>query len=446
MGTTDLPPTWPRLHPRRHAFHPRSAKRAGAALLLSVTLVSASPVAGAQPPASANPAVISTWNQIAVTTLTQAPPNGAGKTAPEAFLYFAFVHAAMYNAVVGITGEYELYQWNARAPKGASPEAAAAAAAHRVLRTYFGGTGNVGANLDAALATSLGLIPAGVPKDQGIRYGERAADRIIALRANDGRDAAVTVPAATDPGDWRPTPPGNVPFLVPWYGQIDPLLIDSTTQFDPGAPPPINSATYLTEFQEVRDYGELNSLVRSPAQTLTARFFSDTGIGPLRAALRDLAARRGLDISDAARMFAAIEMSIADATATVWHAKLYYLWWRPVTAIREADTDGNPLTTAVAGWTPLITTPPYPDWPSGLCSFVGAVTTALNRIDGGVDLRITSPSAGFHHYLTKADLDGDAVSARVWSGIHFRGADQASITIGTQVANFALDHYFAPTD
>jgi hypothetical protein len=410
---------------------------------LAGVVAPSAPAAAVQPPA----AVIAAWNTIAVNTLIQAPPNGVGRTAPEAFLYFAFVHAAMYNAVVGITGEYELYRWNARAPKGASPEAAAAVAAHRVLDTYFGSSGSVGANLDAQLAASLSNVPDGVPKDKGIRYGERAADHLIALRANDGRNATVIVPEATEPGDWRPTPPANLPFLVPWFGQVDPLLIGSTSQFDPGPPPPIGSETYRAEFAEVRDYGAIDSDLRTPAQTQTAFFFSNTGIGPFQAALGDLAARRDLDISDTARLFAAADMSIADATATVWYAKLKYLWWRPITAIRLADADGDPLTAAVPDWTPLITTPPYPDWPSGLCAVVGALTTAVSRLnaDGTVDLRITSPTVGLRHYLYKVDMARDAVDARIWSGIHFRTADQVSITIGTQVANFALDHYFAPT-
>jgi hypothetical protein len=331
---------------------------------------------------------------------------------------------------------------------GASPEAAAAVAAHGVLHTYFGGLGNVGANLDAQLAASLATIPNGVAKDQGIRYGERAAQRIVALRVDDGRNAVVTVPPASQPGDWRPTPPGFLPMLVPWYGHIDPLMIDSTSQFNPGPPPAIGSDTYRAEFAETRDYGAINSTVRTTEQTLTARFFSDTPLGPLQAALRDLAVRRALSISDSARMFAAVEMSIADATATVWNAKLGYHWWRPITAIREADTDGDPLTVGVPDWTPLLVTPPYPEWPSGLCAVVGAASTALTLLheDGTVDLRIVSPSSGERHYLDKALLSQDAVDARVWSGIHFRTADEVSITIGTQVATYALEHYFAPTD
>ena len=172
-------------------------------LLLCLTLVTAAPVAAKPPAPAANAAVITTWNAHAVARIT------ATGASPTNFLYFAFTHLAMYNAVVGITGEYELYRWNAKAPKGASPEAAAAAAAHRVLVNYFGTTDAIVADLDAKLAASLALVPDGVPRTEGVAYGVRAADRIIALRANDGRNAAVTVPAATEPGDWEPTPPGS---------------------------------------------------------------------------------------------------------------------------------------------------------------------------------------------------------------------------------------------
>lgn len=429
----------------RHASSmPSSAPRTtrlALALLLCLSLVAASPVSAAQPAPAANPAVITTWNETAVSTITA---NGAG---PTAFIYFAFVHIAMYNAVVGITGEYELYRWDAKAPKGASPEAAAAAAAHRVLRTYFGTTDAVVATLDARLAASLAVVPDGVPKDQGIRYGERAADHLIALRANDGRGAAVTVPVATEPGDWSPTPPANAPFGSAWVGGVDPLALNSHTQFTPGPPPAIGSATYLEEFQEVRDYGAINSAVRTADQTLTARFFSDAGIVPMQGGLRELATRRALDIDDSARMFAAVETAISDGAGTVWNAKLRYMWWRPITAIRMADTDGNPDTVGIPGWTPLITTPPYPEWPSGLCSVVGAVSTALTRLHGTLDLNVTSPAAGqTRHFATTADITQPAIDARIWSGIHFRTADEVSITIGAQVANWTLDHYFQPTD
>ena len=411
------------------------------ALLLSLTLVAAAPVGAAQPPAAANAAVVATWNEIAVTTVTGAVPAGAGMAGPTAFNYFAFTQIAVYNAVVGITGEYELYRWNAKAPKGASPEAAAAAAAHRVLRHYFG-TEVIGPNLDASLAASLALVPDGVPKQQGIRYGERAADHIISLRANDGRGAAVFVPPALEAGDWRPTPTAFALFSTAWLGQVTPLALDSHDRFDPGPPPPIGSPTYVEEFEEVRITGDIAAPLtdRSFEMTQTAKFFSDAGITGMQRGLQDFALRHELDIDDSARMFAAVDTSIADGAGTVWNAKLQYMWWRPVTAIQLTVDDT---------WMPLITTPPYPDWPSGLCSVVGAASTVLTRLngDGTLDLKIASTAAGeTRTFATKEEIAQQAVDARVWSGIHFRTADEVSITIGSNVANWVLDHYFQPTD
>lgn len=425
-----------------------------ATLVTIVAVFYARPAAGAQPPAAADPAVIPAWNAIAMSTIAGPAPNGAGKANAEAFLWLAYVQAAVYNAVNGITGEYELYESNAQGPKGASPQAAAAAAAHGVLMEYFG-TGDfpqsetIAANLNAALATSLGQVPDGAAKDQGIRYGEDAAERLVELRADDGRFAPIVFDVPLAPGVWRPTPPALAPFFDPWLGQVDPFVLSSPSQFDPGPPPPIASSLYVEEFEEVRDYGVNVGSLRSAQQTQTALFFSDVGIGPLQASLRDLVTRRGLDISGSARLFAAVDLSIADTAIAVWNGKFKYGWWRPITAIREADTDGNPNTAAIAGWTPFLVTPPYPDWPSGLCGVIGAASTALSRLndDGRVDLNITSTAAGVtRHYDHAVDIQHDAVDARVFSGLHFRTADAASITIGTQVANWALDHHFAPAN
>ena len=412
-------------------------------MLLSLTLVSAAPAAAVPPPGAANAAVIATWNAIAVNTVTN---NGAAAS-PTSFNYFAFVHLAMYNAVVGITGEYEMYRWDKHAPTGASPEAAAAAAAHRVLTNYFPAAA---ANLDAQLAASLALVPDGGAQDKGISYGVRAANNIIALRMNDGRNAVVNVPIADGPGDWVPTSSAPAAqFGSAWLGGVTPLAIQSATQFAPGAPPQISDEKYVTEFNEVKRVGDINAppTDRDEFMTRTARFFSDAGILPMQGALRELATRRALDIDDSARLFAAVDTSIADGAITVWHAKLQYMWWRPITAIRMGDTDGNDDTVGDPNWTPLIGNPPYPDWPSGLCSVVGATSTALERLNGVVDLNITSVAANETRYFgTKADIAPLAVSARVWSGIHFRTADEVSITIGTNVANYVVDNYFQPTD
>jgi hypothetical protein len=391
----------------------------------------------------ADPSVITDWNATAVATIV----TDAGKANAEAFLWYALEQAAVYNAVVGITRCYELYKWDEGGPKGASPEAAAAAAAHRLLLTYFPASQ---ARLDADLAASLAQIPDGRAERQGVRYGERAAGRIIKLRTNDGRLADLIFDEPAAPGVWRPTPPGFLPFFDPWLSQVRPLLLKSPTQLRPGGPPALTSDRYEREFEEVRDYGVKTGSLRTPEQTETALFFSDIGVGPLQGSLRDLVTRRQLDISRAARLFAAVDLSLADAIIVSWDGKFRFGFWRPITAIQLADDDGNPETDAVPGWEPLVTTPPYPEYPSGLTPIVGALSAILSRLfdDGRIDLNITSVAAGLpgppltRHYEFAADLDEDVIDARVWSGIHFRTADVVGIEMGKKVAKWALDHFF----
>ncbi len=408
--------------------HPRRSARRAVLTMLVIALIGATPVSAAPPVAAANAAVITTWNAVAVSTI---PAN------PAAFLNYAFVHLAMYNADVGITGEYEQYQWQAPAPHNASPEAAAAAAAHRVLVANFPASQTA---LDAQLAASLALVPDGGPQDKGIAYGIRAADRIIQLRANDGRNAAVSVPIADAAGEYTGA------FAVPWLGGVRPLVLNSLQQFDPGAPPAIGTAQYRAELDEVRTFGALNSTAREDWQTTWARYFADIPFGPMERALQELATRQALDISDSARLFAATNTAIADALGTVWNDKLRTMWWRPISAIRETFDDGDELTVPDPLWEPLIPTPPYPDWPSGLCAVIAALTTSLVEVTGGVDLNLVSPGQGLQHWDSKSTLDNLAVEARIWSGIHFRTADQVSIGVGNNVANWTFDHYFAPTD
>jgi hypothetical protein len=430
-------------------------KRTGFVAVLAALVAAAStaalPASAVQPPAAADPAVIADWNAIAVNTIAGPAPNGAGLNNAEGIMWFAFAQAAVYNAVEGITGAYDLYDWHAKAPKGASPEAAAAVAAHDVLQYYFGSSNTtIATNLDAALATSLGQIPDGVPKDQGMRYGARAAERLIELRANDGRFAPITFDTPVVPGVWRPTPTAFLPFLDPWLSHVTPFTLDSDSQFRPGPPPALGSALYDQEFNEVRDYGSnlpvgVPGQSRTQEQTDTGLYFSrDIGAGPYQAGLRDLAARHQLDISDSARMFAAVDLSLADTIFAVWDTKYLYGKWRPITAIREADTDGDPNTASVPGWTPLIPTPNYPDYVSGLSGVTGALSQSLARLNL-FDLIVTSPVGTTRHYTDPVQMRTDVVDARVWDGIHFRSADVAGAAIGVEVANWAVDHYFAPT-
>jgi hypothetical protein len=441
------------MHHAPLASRPRRRRLAqGVAVVLAAACLFAgvpgAAAADRPPPPAADPAVVATWHEIAVRTITAPAPAGAGKANVEAFLYYAFVQTAVHNAVNGITREYELYGTHARGPMRASPQAAAAAAAHRILDTYFGTNPTIAADLDARLATSLAEIPDGVSERLGVRFGEQAADRIVRLRADDGRNAPVVFDEPPAPGVWRPTPPANVPFFAAWLGQVEPLVLDALDQFRPGPPPAISSDLYVQEFEEVRDYGVNTGSSRSPEQTETALFFADTGIVPFQTALRELVTRRGLDISDSARLLATVSVSVADSIGAVWDAKYVYGWWRPITAIREADTDGNPATAGVPDWTPVIATPPYPDWPSGLGAVAGAMAATLPELngDGTLDLNITSAAAGVtRHYDDPEAFVQDVVDARVWLGIHFRTADEVGAEMGLEVGAWTLDHAFAPT-
>jgi hypothetical protein len=235
---------------------------------------------------------------------------------------------------------------------------------------------------------------------------------------------------------------------APWLGFVTPLLVHSATQFAPPPPPALTSARYARDFAEVKALGSVNSTVRTPAQTSTAQFFSGNPLVQYNAALRDQVSVRHLDIVDAARMFAAIDMSVADAIISVWHAKYAYGLWRPITAINLADTDGNPNTVADPSWAPMLTTPPYPDYPSGYNAFNSAVTHGLENLFQTRHLQLTLMSTAApgvqRHYDRGNALVQDVVDARVWLGIHFRTADTAAKEIGRQLTAWTLDRYFQP--
>jgi hypothetical protein len=394
-------------------------------------------------PSADSPAVISDWNEIAVAALV-----GDTTTQPiEDILYMGFVQAAVYNAVVGIEGRYEPYRFHTHAPRGASAQAAAIAAAHKVLVTYVP---SAQADLDARYAASLAQIPDGTAKTQGTAFGTRAADSLIELRAHDGRNAPIVFTQPPAPGVWRPTPLALLPMSAPWLGFVTPLLVHNATQFAPPAPPALASARYTRDFAEVKALGSVNSTERTPAQTSTALFFSGNPLPQYNAALRDQVTVRHLDIVDAARMFAAIDMSVADAEISVWRAKYIHGLWRPITAINLADTDGNPATGADTGWGPMITTPPYPEYPSGYNAFNSTVAHGLKELFETRHLQLTLTSTAVpgiqRHYDCADTLLQDVVDARVWEGIHFRTADTAAKEMGRHLAAWTLDHYFQPID
>ncbi|CAL9311699.1 vanadium-dependent haloperoxidase [Streptomyces sp. SudanB182_2057] len=424
---------------------PRSRVRAFtcaavAAVLVSLTAATAPPDAG--PRTAADPAaVVREWNAIATDTITTSlGPRPSGQAA----IWQGFVSVAVYNAVVGIEGGYALYKWREHGPAGASSAAAAATAAHDVLLAYFPAFEE---RLDTAYADSLAALPAGPARDRGVRYGERAAARVIELREGDGRFADVPYTASPAPGVWRPTPPAFQPFIDTWLARLRPLLLTSPRQFRPGGPPALSSAAYAEDVRELKVMGAKTGSGRTARQTETALFFGGNLVAQVQAAVRDHAARHRLGIARTARLFAAVNAAATDAVVTAWDAKLHYAFWRPITAIRLAGTDGNPATTPDPDWEPLLPTPPHPDYLAGHTTVAAAVVRALTGVLGTsrIDLDVPSEVTGTTRYYRSADdLNRDVVDARVWAGVHSRTADADGRRAGTRLAAWALERYFRP--
>jgi hypothetical protein len=346
--------------------------------------------------------------------------------------------------VITIDGRFTPYASQPRPPGHASPEAAAATAAYRVLGVYFPASAE---QLTVDYQASLARIPDGVAKTRGIRVGEDAAKTIVRLREGDGRDAAITLDVAPGPGVWRPTPPAFAPMLAPWLGFVRPLLLGSPTQIPLAGPDPLTSTAYTRDFNEVKAVGAAASTTRTPAQTETARFWNDNAPVQFQAGFRDLAIRHRLDIDHSARLFAILNMATADAAIACWRAKYDVPFWRPSTAIQLADTDGNPATSADPTWAPLVINPPYPDYPSGHACLTGATANGLGYLFGArhIDLVVSSAVTGTtRHYRTARTLDRDTMNARVWLGIHFRRAVVDGNRLGHRVSRWALRHYFQP--
>ncbi len=424
----------------------RTALGALASLLLlaltAVTGPAATATAAGHVPPAADPQAVRDWNALATDTISAHV--GATRPSGQAVIWHGFVSAAVYNAVVGIQGRYAPYKWRARGPSTASPEAAAVTAAHRVLLTYFPASQ---APLDTAYAASLARIPDGTAKRQGVAFGERAAGHLVALREGDGRFAPVEFTAAPAPGVWRPTPPAHQPFIDPWLGRLRPMLLASPSQFRPGGPPALPSARYARDVNEVKSMGARTGSPRTARQTETALFFGGNLTVQLQSAFRDHSARHHLDIAETARLFAAANASATDAVVTAWDAKLHYGFWRPVTAVQLAGTDGNPATEADPQWQPLLVTPPHPDYLSGHTTVTGAVVRTLTGILGTphLDLTFSSEATGTtRHYDRAARLNGDMIDARVWGGIHFRTADIDGCEAGSRIGGWTLAHYFRP--
>ena len=404
----------------------------------------------ADPPVARDAAVIVEWNEITERTLVEN-----AQPIFQSILFYGFTALAMYDAVVTIEGGFEPWTQLPRPHAHASPEVAAATAAYQVLVHYFP---NSAAALTASYEASLAGVPEGVGKVHGIRVGEDAAAALIARHPENGIGAMLPPPfdEPLEAGEWRPTPPANLPMAAAWLGFMQPLVLDSPTAIPLAGPPALDSAQYAAEFAEVRDYGAAESvgdfiLQRSPEQTATALFHTISPRFQHLEAIRDQITGRGLEIVDAAHALAQFDASLADVAVACWRAKYDYVFWRPVTAIALADTDNNPATDVVPGWAPLRPTPPYPDYISGHACFVGSVSGSLDNLFGPGPLErpylMKSYVAGVpdRSYPSTDALDTETMNARIWNGFHFRTAMTDGNALGHAVADTVANHLH-PTD
>ncbi|MGZ4409332.1 MAG: vanadium-dependent haloperoxidase [Gaiellaceae bacterium] len=395
------------------------------------------------------------WNTIAVNTVLSSSLSPT-KFQIEGLVYMAYVQAAEYNAVMAISGRYAPYDSTLTAPTGASPRAAVAAAAYTTLAYYFP---TLAPSLVSTYTDYLNVTLAQLPekaKLAGIGVGTAAAGELIASRFGDGRNAPVATAfgvAPQPPGTWVFAPPPSAQSAqTPWVAGMKPFMLTSADQFRLPAPPAIGSPEYAAGLNEVETMGGATSGARTAAQTAQALFWNANTVNQYNQVFRDVATNHGFDLVDTVRLLAMGDMVGADAGIACMDSKYHYLLWRPVTAIRNADLDTNPATTPNASWSPLLTTPNHPEYPSAHGCVSSAITQVLASVlktqtinidvhgatGGGTTLTTTQ------HFNTAQDLLQNVADARVWAGLHYRFSTTAGVNLGAQVSQYDLQHNFLP--
>lgn len=384
---------------------------------------------------------VSEWNLNASNALIVA----AGQPPHVSVQHLAMVHGAVYDAVNAIDGRHEGYLISSRlATPLDSKDAAAATAAYRVLAHLVPAQQP---GLEAQYGASLATVPEGSAKTRGIAVGEAAAAAMIAARTDDGRFGAFRFAAGSGPGVWKPVLPGFANDPAAWLKDVKPFLIDSSSQFRSRGPLALRSRRYAREYAEVKSLGSAVSTTRTADQTLAARYWAEHPTATWSRIFRTIATQQRLSVAESARLFAMLYLTAADALITVWEDKAHRSFWRPITAIREADTDGNAATEPDAAWLPLIPTPPYPEHPSGHTALSGSIVATLQAFfDTDKVAWSDTNNAGLTRTFTRlSHAIDEVVDARVWSGIHFRTADEQGERLGQQIARWRERRVFRPT-
>ena len=406
-------------------------------------------------PASARADAVADWNLIAVQRIAAANP---AHPPPVTFIDMAIVQAAIYDAVQAIERRYKPYHVEIVGASG-SPAAATAKAARDVLVNLFPDQTPTIDNIYNQYLIDHSLSSA----DPGVAVGATAASGIIALRANDGRFPPGQMPfvGGSNPGEWRPTdsfigtppaPPPFSPMAARWVANVTPFALKSGDQFRAGPPPPLTSHNYTRDYNEVKAMGARFNSSRTDEQTDLALFWASNYVALWNRALRDIAEAQNLNIGDSARLFALVDLAMADAIVTAWDSKVAHVFWRPLTAIRLGNDDTNPDTVGDSEWQPLINNPNYPDHTSGANNNSGAATRMLELFFGTNEMSFivrTTNTAAIQQTRTYgrfSDAAQDVVDARIYEGIHFRFADEDARKQGRHVAQWVFDYFLKPLD
>lgn len=408
---------------------------------------------------------VTDWNAIAIDVLVLGGQNPLVMTRG-----LAMAHLAVHDALNAIDRRYEPYLYDARSEPGAAPEAAVAAAMRDVLvgaLTAFGTPEQQAKGkerADAAFAGALTHIPEGRARRDGIAAGRAAAAAMLTLRAADGATAQVAYTPGTQPGQWRPhpnpvpaNPPisdsalalGNLPAMLPQWGGMMPFTMRAAWQFRLRPPPALTSETYTRDFSEVKRLGGKQSSARTAAQAEIARFWYEGSAPGWNRVARVIAGQRALDRWEHARLFGLLNAAMADGYIAGADTRYLYNFWRPVTAIRTGDADGNDATAGDPTWETFMNTPPLPEYPSTHSVLGGAAAVVMSRFFGTdqVTFTMTSgpPFAGvtrsFKSLSQAQEENGDS---RVYSGIHFRNSTVAGILQGEQIGRQAFAQYLQP--
>src|SRR6266571_5293596 len=389
--------------------------------------------------ASGSGAIVIAWNKELL-HIVQTP--GAQPATVHPTRSYAILHAAIYDAVVSITRDAPAYLFSVNAPSSARADAAAATAGHDTLAALYPKWTAV---LDQQLASELATIPNGAGKQQGIQVGQAVAARLIAIRANDGSAAKPSpfVPG-NQPGNYRPTPPKfPAPVFTNW-SNVTPFVLNNATQFRPDPPPALTSQAYAQALNEVKSLGQNTSTTRTPDQTVIAKFWA----GPIWNTWNEIAENAALahhtNLVTTARLFAALNLSFADSTIAFYDAKYHYQLWRPITAIRLADTDGNPATVGDPNWTPLAVTAADPSYPGAHSTISATGATVLSAFFGNQDqISVTSDvlPGVVRTFASYNDVATEAGLSRIFAGQHTRIDHEAGLALGHAVAQFVLPHF-----